>query len=72
MHRPRDEDGTLITNRLEIAYTPGAIDKISSSENYSREFQSIKAPKEKQKNNFKTKRKLSCNKKIYDERFKSI
>ena len=44
----KDENGTLITDRVQIANTLGAaIEKSSSSENYSKEFQSIKARKEK-------------------------
>ena len=39
MHHSKDENGTLITDRVEIANTLGA----ASSENYSKEFQSIKA-----------------------------
>ena len=56
MHHIKDENGTLITDRLQIANTLGAgIEKSSSSENYSKKFQSIKAPKEKQNIHFKTK-----------------
>ena len=60
MHRLKDENGTLITDRVEIANTLGA----ASSENYPEEFQSIKAQKEKHKINFKTIRNLRCNKKF--------
>ena len=65
MHHLKDENGTLITDRVEIANTLGvAIEKGSSSENYSRELQSIKAQKEKHKINFKTIRNLRFNKKF--------
>ena len=65
MHHLKDENGTLITNRVEIANTLGeAIEKSSSSNNYSKEFQSIKARKEKQKINFKTNKNLRYNKKF--------
>ena len=65
MHHLKDDNGTLITDRVEIAYTLGAaIEKSSSSNNYSKEFQSIKAQKEKQKINFKTNRNFRCNKKF--------
>ena len=65
MHHLKDENGTLITDRVEIANTLGAaIEKSSSSNNYSREFQSIKARKEKQKINFKTNKNLRYNKKF--------
>ena len=44
MHHLKDDNGTLITDRVEIANTLGAaIEKSSSSNNYSEEFQSIKA-----------------------------
>ena len=50
MHHLKDDNGTLITDRVEITNTLGAaIEKSSSSNNYSKEFQSIKAQKEKQK-----------------------
>ena len=65
MHHLKDENGTLITDRVQIANTLGAaIEKSSSSENYSKEFQYIKAQKEKQKINFKTNRNLRYNKKF--------
>ena len=65
MHHLKDENGTLITNRVEIANTLGeAIEKSSSSNNYSKEFQSIKARKEKQKINFKTNKNLRYNNKF--------
>ena len=65
MHHLKDENGTLITDRVEIANTFGAaIEKSSSSNNYSKEFQSIKARKEKQKINFKTNKNLRYNKKF--------
>ena len=65
MHHLKDENGTLITDRVQIANTLGAaIEKSSSSENYSKEFQSIKAQKEKQKISFKTNRNLRYNKKF--------
>ena len=55
MHHLKDENGTLITDRVEIANTLGAaIEKSSSSNNYSKEFQSIKARKEKQRANRST------------------
>ena len=54
MHHLKYNNGTLITDRVAIANTLGsAIRKSSSSNNYSKEFQSIKAQKEKQKINFK-------------------
>ena len=63
MHHLKDDNGTLITDRVEIANTLGAvIEKSSSSNNYSKEFQSIKAQKVKQKINFKTNRNLRYNK----------
>ena len=63
MHHLKDDNGTLITDRVEIANTLGAaIEKSSSSNNYSKEFQSLKAQKEKQKINFKTNRHLRYNK----------
>ena len=53
MHHFKDENGTLITDRVDIANTLGAaIEKSLSSENYSKESQSIKAQKEKHKINF--------------------
>ena len=59
MHHLKDENGTLITDRVEIANTfDAAIEKSSSSENYSNEFPSIKARKEKQKINFETNKNL--------------
>ena len=65
MHHLKDDNGTLITDRVEIANTLGAsIEKSSSYNDYSKEFQSIKAQKEKQKINFKTKRNLRYNKKF--------
>ena len=65
MHHLKDDNGTLITDRAEIANSHGAaIEKSSSSNNYSKEFQSVKAQKEKQKINFKTIRKLRYNKKF--------
>ena len=65
MHHLKDANGTLITDRVEIANTLGAaIEKSSSSNNYSKEFQSIKALKEKQKINFKTNKNLRYNKKF--------
>ena len=65
MHHLKDDNGTLITDRVEIANTLGAaIEKSLSSTNYSKEFQSIKAQKEKQKINFKTNRNLRYNKKF--------
>ena len=42
----KDENGTLITDRVEIINTLGAaIEKSYSSENYSKEFQSFNAQK---------------------------
>ena len=65
MHHLKDENGTLITDRVQIANTLGAaIEKSSSSENYSKEFQYIKAQNEKQKINFKTNRNFRYNKKF--------
>ena len=65
MHHFKDDNGTLITDRVEIANTFGeAIEKSSSSNNYSKEFQSIKAQREKQKINFKTNRHLRYDKKF--------
>ena len=65
MHHLKDDNGTLITDKVEIANTLGAaIEKSSSSNNYSKEFQSIKAQKEKQKINFQTNRNLRYNKKF--------
>ena len=65
MHHRKDENGTLITDRVQIANTLGAaIEKSSSSKNYSKEFQSIKAQKEKQNINFITNKNLHYNKKF--------
>ena len=65
MHHLKDANGTLITNREEIANTLGAsIGKSSSSANYSQEFQTFKTTKEKQKINFKTNCKYRYNKKF--------
>ena len=64
VHHLKDDNGTLITDRVEIANTLGAAIEKSSSENYSKEFQSIKAQKEKHKINFKTNRNLRYNKKF--------
>ena len=65
MHHLKNENGTLIIDRVEISNTLcAAIEKSSSSNNYSKEFQPIKAQKEKQKSNFKTNRNLR-----YDKRF---
>ena len=65
MHHLKDDNRNLITNRVEIANTLGAaIEKSSSSNNYSKEFQSIKAQNEKQKIIFKTNRHLCYNKKF--------
>ena len=61
MHHLKDENGTLTTDRVEMANTFGAaIEKSSSSENYPKEFQSIKAQKKKQKINFKTNKNPRC------------
>ena len=63
MHHLNDDNGTLITDRVEIANTLGAaIEKSSPSNNYSKEFQSTKAQKEKQKINFKVNRNIRYNK----------
>ena len=65
MHHIKDENGTLITDRVQIANTLGAaIEKSSSSKNYSKELQSIKAQKQKQNINFKTTKNLRYNKKF--------
>ena len=64
MHHLKDENGTLITDRVQIANTLGAAIEKSSSENYAKEFQAIKAQKEKQKINFKTNINLRYNKKL--------
>ena len=65
MHHLKDGNGTLITDRVEIANTFGAaIEKNSFSENYSKEFQYIKAQKEKHKIKFETNRHLRYNKKF--------
>ena len=65
MHHLKDNNGTLITDRVEIANTLGAaIEKSSSSNNYSKEFQSIKAQKDELKINFKTNRNVRYNKKL--------
>ena len=54
-----------LTERVEIAHTLGvAIKKHSSSENYSKEFQSIKTQMEEQKINFKTSRNFRYDKKF--------
>ena len=67
MHHLKDENETLITDRVQIANTLGvAIEKRSSSENYSKEFQSIEAQEGKQKINFETNRNLRYNKKMRD------
>ena len=64
MHHLKDENGTLITDRVEIANTFGAVMEKSASKNYSKRFQSIKAQKEKQNINFKTNRNLRYNMKF--------
>ena len=65
MHHLKDENGTITINRVEIANTlAAAIEKMFSSENYSKEFQSVKAQKVKDKINFKTNRNLRYNKKF--------
>ena len=65
MHHLREDNGTLITVRMEIANTLGAaIEKSSSSNNYSKEFQSIKTQKEKHKIDFKTNKNLRYNKRF--------
>ena len=66
MHHLKDDNGTLITDWVEIANTFGAaIEKSSSSNNYSKQFQFINAPKEKQMINFKINRNLRYNKKFH-------
>ena len=71
MHHIKDENGTLITDRVQISHTLGAaIEKSSSKKNYSKEFQSIKAQKEKQNINFKTNKNLRYNKKFTMRDFK--
>ena len=64
MHHLKDENGTLITDSVEIVNKLGeAIEKsFTSKKKYSKEFQSIKAQKEKQNINFKRNRKLRHNK----------
>ena len=65
MHHLKNDNGTQITKRVQIANTLGAaIEKSSSSNNYSKEFQSIKVQKEKQKINFKANKNLRYNKKF--------
>ena len=65
MHHLKDDKGTLITDRVEKANTlSAAIEKSPSSNNYSKEFQSIKVRKEKQKINFKTNINLRYDKKV--------
>ena len=65
LHHLKDSNGTLITNKEEIANSLGSsIEKSSSSANYSEQFQSIKATKEKNKINFKTSLKFKYNKKF--------
>ena len=65
MHHLKDNNGTPIADRVEIANTlGGAIEKRSSSNNYSKEFQSIKTQKGKQKINFKININLCYNKKF--------
>ena len=60
MHHIKDEN-----DRVQIANTlDAAIEKGSSSENHSKEFQAIKAQKEKQNINFKTNKNLRYNKKF--------
>ena len=54
MHRLKDDNGTLITDR--VANTLGAaIEKSSSSNNYSKEFQSIKAQKKSKRSTLQQK-----------------
>ena len=73
IHHLKYDNGTLITDRVEIANTRGAaIEKSSSSNNYSKEFQSIKAQKEKQQISFKTNRNLRYNNKFTMRDFKTI
>ena len=71
MHHIKDENITLITDRVQIANTFGAaIEKSSFSKNYSKEFQSIKAQKEKQNIYLKTNKNLRYNKKFTMRDFK--
>ena len=70
IHHINDENVTLITDRVQITNTLGAAIEKSSSENYSKEFQSIKAQKEKHKINFETNRNLRYNKKFTMRDFK--
>ena len=72
MHHLKDDNGTLIiTDRVKIANTLGAaIEKSSSSKNFSKEFQSIKAlSKGKAKYQLSNKQKSSFEKEVCDERF---
>ena len=74
MHHIKDENGTLITDRVQIANTLGAaIEKSSSSKNYSKEFQSILRHKRKSKISTLKQTKIFVTIRIcYDERFKTI
>ena len=50
MHHLKDDNGTLITDRVEIANTLGAaIEKSSSSNNYSKELPIYQGTKGKAK-----------------------
>ena len=52
----KDENGKLLTNKMEIINTLGStFQKNSSSSNYSKEFQKIKKSEEEKPVNFKTK-----------------
>ena len=54
MHHLKDENGTLIIDRVEITNTLGAaIEKSLSSENYSKESKSIKAQKKSTRSTLK-------------------
>ena len=64
MHHIKDGNGTLITDRVQIANTLDAAIEKKFFKNYSKEFQSIKAQKEKQNINFKTNKNLRYNKKL--------
>ena len=64
MHHLKDDNGTLITDRVEIANKLGVPIETSSSESSSKGFQSVKAQKEKKKINFKTNINLRYNKKL--------
>ena len=65
LHHLKNNQGQLLTDKHDIA--DALADKFrenSSAENYSQDFQSYKSDKEKQKLNFKTRKKFSYNKKF--------